>query len=126
MDVEGIQAYAANPDSLFFDGPTALRHSSSWGEKRYAYLDTNEPDLRFSYFLPQDDDVTVRVKDKDGVVFYEQSIEGSKGFGYWHWNGKSTDEYLSKGDYKIDFIQGKTSKRSPDGMAMVTHEFEVR
>ena len=125
MDAEPLQETTSKPDELYLNGTTSLRHSDSWGEKRYEYLEIAEPELNYHYYVPADAQLTLRVKNDSGMI-HERTRNVNAGFGTWKWNGKTNDGYIRKGSYTLELVQGEITKKKPDGDRKAVLDLEVK
>jgi hypothetical protein len=126
MDVDPIQQTTLHPDQLYLSGTSSITHSDSWGEKRYPYVEASEPDLVYTYYVPSDARLTLRVIGEDNAIIYEEIRESSAGFGIWKWNGITNDGYIQKGTYHLELIEGEINKKNPSGERKTDLELEVK
>ena len=101
--------------------PGSVRHSKTWGEKRYPYLKPNLPTVDLRYYVERpSQSVGIQIYDDKNNLLRNLEGEGSKGFHALSWDLKVSDKPLSakrkksapsmvyapKGKYTIKFIKG--------------------
>jgi hypothetical protein len=111
--------------------PESLRHSDRWGQKQYAWSNTNEPKASLLYYVGKPtQSVRVEIRDEKDVLVRTLEAKGAAGFHTCVWDLKVTTpttpakkrpepaatepalKYAGKGKYKIKLLNGTESSEA--------------
>lgn len=111
VDVKPFQKLDINASVIAYK-PNNIRYSERWGEKRYPYLQSNDPSIEVMYYTNSSGKVAVEIykveEDKKELILMTET-EAQSGFSTYSWNLKSkknkplSDEavFVKKGKYEI-------------------------
>lgn len=127
VDVKPFQAIAGNVDvAVKVFEPENIRHSERWGEKRYPYLKTFEPEAILKYYIGKaTPGAIIEIYNAEGALVRKLDGKATKGFHAVKWDVKvqSTDKkkkkkedpemkYAAKGKYTIKVINADSSDQT--------------
>jgi len=105
-------------DFLVFE-PTTIKHSTSWGEKRYPFSSMSDPVCEIFYYVPQGGETVKFEIFKEGIKMRGETFTAEdRGFNYFKWDLKvyaldqntqrKMDEYefVEKGKYEGRLTMG--------------------
>ncbi|MDH5366611.1 MAG: glycosyl hydrolase [Cyclobacteriaceae bacterium] len=124
VDVKPFQKLDVNASIIAYK-PNNIRYSERWGQKRYPYLQSNDPSTEVMYYANSAGKVAVeifKVEENKRELMLMSDIEAQLGYNTYSWNLKSKKykknkplagdaAYVEKGKYEIVLKKdGKESK----------------
>jgi hypothetical protein len=129
-DVKPLQALKSEgySKSVLAFAPDKISHNEKWGEKEYPWDKTNMPHVDVLYYIGKATPlVSIEVYDEKNNVIRKLPSDGSVGFHSFRWDlkgeeaqdakakhktkpvGENSLKYVSKGKYKVKFLNGADS-----------------
>ena len=95
--------------------PEDIRYSERWGEQSVPYREAFTPSVDLMYFITnkKGEEVEITIYNKDKEKIFSTKEKALFGFNIYEWDlvigsvNDGNNEYLQKGEYKIEFKSGK-------------------
>ena len=97
--------------------PEDIRYSERWGEQSVPYREAFTPSVDLMYFITnkKGEEVEITIYNKDKEKIFSTKEKALFGFNIYEWDlvigsvNDGNNEYLQKGEYKIEFKSGKST-----------------